>query len=145
MMMVMMMMMMMMMMMPTMFLLPKSKPCRSVVEVQKGDDYSQERSKGKANDEPNLDVVICSWVIRELSPYKSGMLANMTEGVREWMKNGWGSMALGSLQMRRGNRDIHQSHRSQAEQSQNIDMNVQRGRLTTPKSTKHDADKILIS
>lgn len=94
-------------MMPAMFLLPKSKPCRSVVEVQKGDDNGQECSKGKAHNESNLDVVIRSWVIRELSPYKSGIWANMTEGLREWMKNGWGSMASGSLQVRRGYRDIH--------------------------------------
>lgn len=85
-------------MMPTMFLLPKSKPSRSVVEVQKGDDNSQERSKGKAHNESDLDVVIRRWVIRELSPYKSGI----------WMRNGWGSMASGSLQMRQGYRDIHQ-------------------------------------
>ncbi|CVL01585.1 uncharacterized protein FMAN_07830 [Fusarium mangiferae] len=99
-------------MMPTMFLLPKSKPSRSVVEVQKGDDNGQERSKGKAHNESNLDVVIRRWVIRELSPYKSGIWiriwANMTEGLREWMRNGWGSMASGSLQMRQGYRDIHQ-------------------------------------
>lgn len=88
-------------MMPTMFLLPKSKSSRSVVEVQKGDDNSQERSKGKAHNESDLDVVIRRWVIRELSPYKSGIWiwiwANMTEGLREWMRNGWGSMASGSL------------------------------------------------
>ncbi|CZR46892.1 uncharacterized protein FFB20_09239 [Fusarium fujikuroi] len=99
-------------MMPTMFLLPKSKPSRSVVEVQKGDDNSQERSKGEAHNESDLDVVIRRWVIRELSPYKSGIWiriwANMTEGLREWMRNGWGSMVSGSLQMRQGYRDIHQ-------------------------------------
>jgi hypothetical protein len=118
-------------MMLAMFLLPKSKACRSVVEVQKGDDNSQERSKGKAHNESNLDVVIRSRVIRELSPYKKSGIwiwANMTEGLREWMRrNGWGSMASGTLQMRRGYRDIHQiSQVSDKQSQQSIDIKVQK-------------------
>lgn len=63
-------MMMMMPMVTTMFLLPKCKPCRAVVKVQEGGDNSQECSKGKANDESDLDVVVARWIVRELSLVK---------------------------------------------------------------------------
>jgi hypothetical protein len=54
----------------TMFLLPKCKPCRAVVKIQEGGDNSQECSKGEANNESDLDVVVARWVVRELSLVK---------------------------------------------------------------------------
>lgn len=54
----------------TMFLLSKCKPCRAVVKVQEGSDNGQECSKGEANDESDLDVVVARWIVRELSLVK---------------------------------------------------------------------------